>query len=72
MDKFIIDRFEGAYAICENYYTKEFINIPISQIPTDAKEGTIIKLVDGIYEIDFDDTKSISARIKAKMNKLWK
>ena len=42
MQKYIIDRFEGDFAVCENYDTEEIIDILKEKLPNDAKEGDII------------------------------
>ena len=58
-DVLIIDRFEGEYAVCEKSKTKG------------SKEGTVLKLKNGKYEIDLEEQKKIEDRIKQKMDSLW-
>lgn len=71
---YVIDRFEDEFAVCENQKTREMINIPISSIPKEAKEGDCIKLENGIYVIDEEETKKNAERIQRKMDmfKNWK
>ncbi len=53
----IIDRFEGDYAVCEdeNLY---IININKALIPTDAPEGAVLIINNGIIEYDEQETIS--------------
>ena len=67
----IIDRFEGEYAVCEKSKTKEMIDIKIEDLPEGSKEGTVLKLKNGKYEIDLEEQKKIEDRIKQKMDSLW-
>ena len=55
-DLYQIDRFEGdnpTYAICQNKRTNDFFNIPKTDMPFDAKEYSILKVVDGKYVRDY-------------------
>ena len=62
---FIIDRFEGNFAVVEldNGKTE---NLPKALLPTGAKEGDCI-----IITIDKNTTADNKERIKNKMNKLF-
>lgn len=71
MKKYIIDRFEGVYAVCEEE-DQSFINIPKYRLPLETKEGDCLKLdEDGIYRIDKDYTKDKKDQIRDKMNQLF-
>ncbi len=71
MKQFIIDRFEGSYAVCENE-DKSFINIPRYKLPLEAKDGDyLIQGIDEIYRIDTDTTKDKQNRIRNKMSRLF-
>ena len=48
----IIDRFEGDFAVVE-VDGKEMRDIPKTDIHVTAKEGDLLKLVNGKYEVDF-------------------
>lgn len=48
---FIIDRFEGQWAIIETDDRKTF-NLPRSILPRDAKEGDVITLIASINQRD--------------------
>jgi len=67
---FTLDRFEGNFAILENRTTKEMTDIPISNIPSNAKEGDILKLSNGSYVVDYEETRTVSNKIREKMNNL--
>ena len=69
--KFVIDRFEEGYAVCENRDTKQMHNIEIKDLPEGAKEGTVLKFENGKYVIDELEEQEISNRIKQKMDNLW-
>lgn len=69
---FTLDRFESDFAVLENRNTKEMTDIPISNIPSNAKEGDILKLSNGSYVIDYEETSIVSDRIRDKMDNLKK
>ncbi|HWT26387.1 MAG TPA: DUF3006 domain-containing protein, partial [Mobilitalea sp.] len=52
MRKFIIDRFEGSYAVCEAE-DKSKTTVPKYKLPLDCKEGDyLIQNDDGMYQKD--------------------
>ena len=66
----IIDRFEGEYAVVEEDGDK-MTNILRKHIATDAKEGDCIKIVDGKYIIDHEETKKRKDEIEQIAKDLW-
>jgi len=71
MKKYIIDRFEGLFAICENE-GKKFINIRIELLPPDAKEGDCLYINEnGVYFIDYENTEESRRRIRSKLDSLF-
>ncbi len=64
--KFIIDRFEGNYAVVE-LENKEMINISKKILPEEACEGNVISVV-----IDQEETMKRKKKIKQLMDDLWK
>lgn len=68
---FSIDRFEGEFAICENKQTGEYINIPISDLPENVNEGSILKLENGKYILDEFQTSKQQEEIKNMVNNLF-
>ena len=72
MKKFIIDRFEGMYAICEEE-DKTMLSIPKYRLPLDCKEGDCLILnTKGMYQKDNEITMEREKRIREKMNRLFK
>ena len=69
---YTLDRFEGNFAVLEDRNSKRMLDIPISNIPSNAKEGDILKLSNGSYIVDHEETKIVSDRIKQKMDNLKK
>ena len=66
MQKYIIDRFEGDVAVCENYDTEEIIDILKEKLPNDAKEGDIIFKDDNEnFCIDYEETRLRKERMEA-------
>ena len=63
--KYIIDRFEGDFAIVE-LDNKTFVNIPKAAIPPEAKEGTVIDVT-----IDEDSTAARTEKINKLMGDLF-
>lgn len=51
-----IDRFEGNFAICVDD-DENIIKIKRTKIPKKAKEGDVLKVLNGVYEIDDKETK---------------
>lgn len=69
---FSVDRFEGNFAVCENRESGEFINIPISQLPENVKEGSILKFESGKYILDIEATQKEQQEIKNLVDNLFK
>ena len=61
----ILDRYEGDFAILET--SRGMINIPRSDLPAEAREGDVLKLI-----IDTDATKTRKKRFDCRMNKLFR
>ncbi len=71
MQKLIVDRFEGDYAVCETE-DRNIINIPKTELPDNIREGNSIYLdKNGKYRIDIMNTNNQEEKIRKKMNKLW-
>lgn len=63
--KYIIDRFEGEFAVIEAE-NKKMYNIQKEILPSDVKEGDVILIV-----IDRDATNKRKDKIAKMMNDLW-
>lgn len=70
MDRFVIDRFEGEFAVCEGE-GKRMENVPRGLLPADAKEGDCVVEEDGAWRIDADETSARKARIDALAKSLF-
>lgn len=68
---YTIDRFEGDLAVCEDRETKEMINIKRKDLPEDSREGSILKLKNGKFELYLEEEEKVEKRIKEKMDNLW-
>lgn len=68
---YTIDRFEGDLAVCEDRKTKEMINIKRKDLPEYSREGSILKLNNGKFELDLEEEEKVEKRIKEKMDNLW-
>ena len=68
---YIIDRFEGEYAVCEDEGLN-FVDIKKDMLPSDAKEGDVIIQNGDLFTIDLDEVSRRRERIQRKMAKLWK
>lgn len=66
----IIDRFEGDFAVVE-VDGQTMRNIPKTDIPPLAKEGDVLKSVDGRYEIDTEETKRLKSQADKLLQELW-
>lgn len=69
---FSIDRFEENIAVCENLDSGEFFNIPISSLPKNIKEGSIIKYENGKYILDIKTTENKKQEVKNLVDNLFK
>lgn len=71
MNKLIIDRFEGSFALCERE-DKSLISIPKYKLPLNCKEGDLLILDSkGMYQKDTEATQYRTRRIRDKMNRLF-
>lgn len=64
--KFIIDRFEGSFALCETEEGKT-VDVPKVVLPPRAKEGDVISVT-----IDKEETQKRKDKIEGLMNSLFK
>ena len=69
---FSIDKFEENFAVCENLETGVFFNIPISDLPKDIKEGSIIKYKNGKYILDKKLENIKKQEVKSLVDNLFK
>lgn len=63
MKTYVIDRFEGGFAVAEEA-GGGMINLNREKLPANAKEGDVVTEQHGIFKIDMHETKLRSERIK--------
>jgi len=73
-DALIIDRFEGAYAVCEREGAAESVNVPRGRVDAAAREGSVIAYdaAAGRYLVDEAATRRRAAHVRALAKGLWK
>ncbi|GAA0127445.1 MULTISPECIES: DUF3006 domain-containing protein [Clostridium] len=67
---FIIDRFEGEFAVCEKS-DRNMVNIKIKNLPKNAREGDVIILKNDIFHIDIEETIKRRKEIEELSRDLW-
>lgn len=70
MNKFVIDRIESQFAVCEDELGN-IINIKKDIINGDLKEGSVIIKIDNKYTIDEEETKKKKEEIAKLMEGMW-
>lgn len=71
MQKIIIDRFEGHYAVCEKE-DKTMINIEKNRLPKQANTGDVLLIADnGAISLDNKETEDRKKRIENIMEDIW-
>lgn len=69
--KAVIDRFEGAYAVCE-VEDMSFMKIEIVKLPHSAKEGDALEINGDVINIDISETQKRKKNIEKLAEDLWK
>ena len=67
--KYVIDRIEEDIAVMQNLKTKEMLNINISELPANIKEGTFL-IKNKIFKIDKKEEEKRRQAIRNRFNKL--
>lgn len=67
---YIVDRIENNIAVLENKETNEIINIDISLLPTNLKEGNVLRYENNTYILDNDEEEKRRQLLLEKFNKL--
>lgn len=68
--RYIVDRFEEEVAVCENE-NKQMIDIVRSLLPTNCKVGDVIEEVNGVWQVNQEETIEREQRIQELMDDLW-
>lgn len=71
--RYIVDRIEEEFVVCENEDTGEMEEIDVFFLPEDLEEGDILVYDEDLdeYYIDADEKKLRKARIEDKMEDIW-
>ncbi len=67
---FVLDRFEGDYAILENLETKEKREVLSSLLPENLHEGSLLNYVDEKYILEPSLEEKRRNDLRARLNKL--
>lgn len=70
--RWIIDRFEGDFALLENHETLEVKEFPRTDLPKSAKEGDVLIRNGGGLRLDLGETEARVARIRGRFDRLKK
>jgi len=71
IEEYTIERFEENIVVLENRENQKMINVGRDKIPEGAKEGDIVRVINGKILKDEKKTEEVSERIKNKMDDLW-
>lgn len=71
--RYVIDRIEEDFAVCENEETGEMEDIDIYYLPDGVEEGDILVYDEDLdeYYIDYSEKKIRKARIEDRMEDIW-
>lgn len=67
---YIVDRIEENIAVLENKETKETIDVSLSLLPKNLKEGNVLKYENSTYTIDKEEEEKRRNAIISKFEKL--
>ena len=71
--KLSTDRIEENFAVCQDLYTENMINIPLKLLPKNIKEGDILSTkTDGSFFVDKEETNKQRKKIIDLQNKIFK
>ena len=68
--KYIIDRFEGSYAVCEDEHGN-MKHLDRDKLPSSAVEGDVIVFYLNKYRIDENETSKRKKNIQSLADELW-
>ena len=71
--RYVIDRIEEDFAVCENEETGEMEEIDVYLLPDGVEEGDILIYDEDFdeYYVDYDEKKIRQARIEDRMEDIW-
>jgi len=68
---YVIDRFEGKFAVCQNIIDEKIINVERDLISGNVSEGDVVTFKDGKYFFNEEITNERKNIIKRKFDSLW-
>lgn len=68
--RYIVDRFEGAFAVCEDESGKMH-DIKKSLLPPKVAEGDVLQNQADCFVIDAEQTQRRRAKMRKKLQSLW-
>lgn len=68
--KFIIDRFEEGFAVCENE-KGIMVNVSRNKLPKEAKEGDVLIIEKENTYIDVEETEKLRKEIEELTKDIW-
>lgn len=71
MERFTVDRVEGAFAVLE-CGDGSMRDVALSELPDGAREGSALVLDGGAWSLDPEGERERRERIRAKMDRLFK
>jgi len=69
--KWVLDRLEDGYAVCEEIDTRESLTVPAQSLPAGASPGDVLFYDGNNFVIDRTETKSRRKRINKMFKDLW-
>lgn len=66
----IIDRFEGDFAVVE-FEGRQMKDVPKEELYPEAREGDVILLVNGQYQVDQKETQKRKVEIAKLTETMW-
>ena len=70
MQKFIVDRIEGSFAVCESP-GRGVQNIPLTVLPENVCAGDFLVFENNLYRIDSAATKKRTETVQKKVDSLF-
>jgi len=68
--KYVLDRFEGSFAVLEDIETRENISIDMEHIPPGADAGDVMLKTDDGFMVDRAATEERKKRVDSLFNKI--
>jgi hypothetical protein len=68
---YVIDRFEGSFALCEDMETRITVPVSKSDLPKEAKAGDVLDKDGDTYTVNVEETKTRKERIQKLFESLW-